>query len=254
MFIGENDDGSITEMKTRDVNFLKKDFLNKREVRKKINLYEIENLDIGAPSSSNENVEEIHQSLGDSGSDLPTSSSVPIGEDLQVELHKSKRESILHLRFEIKGEAFMIALQDKAEPKSLKEALSSLVAKEWNNVMNEEMESIRINQVWDLVDLPLRRKTIGNKWVLKVKRKVDGFIERYKVCLVTKGYTQQEGVDYEETFSSIVRFVSIHLILAIVANLEFELYQMDVKTSFLNGKLDEEIYMDQPQGFVTKGQ
>ena len=71
---------------------------------------------------------------------------------------------------------------------------------------------------------------------------------------MAKGYTQNEGVDYEETFSSVVRFASVRLILAIVANLNLELYQMDVKTAFLNGELDEEIYIDQPIGFVTKGQ
>ena len=119
--------------------------------------------------------------------------------------------------------------------------------------MDEEIESMRINQVWDLVNLPSRRKTIGNKWVLKVKCKTDGFIERYKACLVVKWYTQQEGADYEETFSPVVRFASIRLILAIVANLDLELYQMDFKTTFLNEKHDEEIYIDQPQGFVAKG-
>ena len=109
--------------------------------------------------------------------------------------------------------------------------------------MEEEMTSMRSNHVWKLVDLPKGRKTIGNKWVLKIKRKADGSIERYKAHLVAKGYTQQEGIDYEETFSPIVRFTSIRLILAIVVNLDLELHQMDVKTAFLNGKLDEEIYM-----------
>ena len=71
---------------------------------------------------------------------------------------------------------------------------------------------------------------------------------------MAKGYTQKEGVDYEETFSLVVRFASVRLILAIIANLNLELYQMDVKTAFLNGELDEEIYMDQPIGFVTKDQ
>ena len=119
--------------------------------------------------------------------------------------------------------------------------------------MKDEMESMRINQVWELVDLPLERKSIGNKWVLKIKRKADGSIDKYKAQLVAKGYTQREGVNYEETFSLVLRFSSIRLILAMVASLYLELQQMDMKTAFLNGELDEEIFMDQLIGFVVKG-
>src|SRR5664279_2418809 len=120
--------------------------------------------------------------------------------------------------------------------------------------IEEEIESMRSNNVWELVDLPEGRKAIGNKWVLKIKRLADGSIERYKARLVAKGYTQQEGIDYEETFSPVVRFTSIRLILAIVASLDLELHQMDVKTAFLNDNLEEEIYMEQPVGFVAEGQ
>lgn len=88
---------------------------------------------------------------------------------------------------------------------------------------------MRINQVWDLVDLPPGPKAIKNKWVLKIKCKLDGPIDRYNAYLVAKGYTQQEGIDYEETFSRIVQFISIRLILAIVAYLDLTLYQMDMK-------------------------
>lgn len=94
----------------------------------------------------------------------------------------------------------------------------------------------------------------GNKWVLKIKRKADGTIEHYKARLVAKRYTQQEGIDYDETFSPVSKFNSIRLILAMVTGLDLKLHQMDVKTTFLNGKLDEEIYMQQSVGFVEKGQ
>jgi hypothetical protein len=120
--------------------------------------------------------------------------------------------------------------------------------------MEEEMESMKINQVWDLVDLLSGRRSIGNKWVLKIKRKADGSIERYKARLVAKGYTQEEGIDYEDTFSPVVRIILGRLILAIVAHMDLELYQIDVRTVFLNGELNEEIYMDQLLGFETKRQ
>ena len=105
-----------------------------------------------------------------------------------------------------------------------------------------------------MVNLPSDWKNIGNKWVLKIKRKADGSIENYKVWLTAKGYTQQEGIVYEETFSSIVRFASIRLILARVAHMDLKLHQMDVKTIFLNRELNEEIYIKQPLGFIIQAQ
>ena len=120
--------------------------------------------------------------------------------------------------------------------------------------MEEEIESMNDNQVWDFVDLPPRQKSIRNKWILKIKSKVDVSIEWYKARLVAKGYTHEEGIDYEDTFSPVVRITLVRFILAIVVHMDLELYQMDVKTTFLNGELDEEIYMDQPLFFGSKGQ
>ena len=146
----------------------------------------------------------------------------------------------------------MIASHDDEEPKNVNEALSGPKTKEWIKAMEEEMESMNTNQVWDLVDLPLGQRSIVNKWILKIKRKVDGSIKRYKAQLVAKGYTQEERIDYEDTFSPVVRITSVRLILAIVAHMDLELYQMDVKIIFLNGELDKEIYIDQPLCFESK--
>ena len=98
--------------------------------------------------------------------------------------------------------------------------------------MEEEMDSMKANQVWDLVDLPPGWKFIENKWIFKIKRKADSFIEWYKVWLVAKGSTQENGINYEDTFSLVVRITSVLLILAIVAHMDLELYQMDVKIGF----------------------
>jgi len=116
------------------------------------------------------------------------------------------------------------------------------------------MDSVMRNQVWELVDLLPQYISIRNKWVFKIKCQTEGMIDKFKARSVVKGFTQIEGVDYEETFSHVVRISSIHLLLVLVAHLDLELIQMDVKTAFLNGGLEEEIYMDQTLGFLSKGQ
>ncbi|XP_052188824.1 uncharacterized mitochondrial protein AtMg00820-like [Diospyros lotus] len=115
-------------------------------------------------------------------------------------------------------------MSDDIEPTSYEEVLTSLNQDQWLITMKEEMDSMDKNKVWELVDLPLNRKAIGNKWVLKVKHRADGSIDKYKARLVAKGYTQMEGVDFLETFSLVVRFDSIRVILAIVAHLDLELH------------------------------
>ena len=115
------------------------------------------------------------------------------------------------------------------------------------------MNSMYMNGVWDLVELPHGCKPVGCKWVFKTKRDSSGKIERYKARLVVKGYSQREGIDFKETFSPVSTKDSFRVIMAIVAHFDLELHQMDVKTAFLNGDLDEDVYMEQPIGFVEVG-
>ena len=105
----------------------------------------------------------------------------------------------------------------------------------WFNVMKDEMNSKASNGVWDLVKLPNGAKTIGCKWVYKIKKDSLGNIERYKTRLVAKEFTQKEGIDYKENFSPVSKKDSLRIILALVAHFDFELQQIDVKTTFLNG-------------------
>ena len=119
--------------------------------------------------------------------------------------------------------------------------------------MEEELKSMSSNQVWDLIEIPDGIKTVGCKWVYKTKCDSKGKIERFKARLIAKGFTQKEGIDYNETFSPVSTKDSFRVVMALVAHFDMELHQMDVKTAFLNGDLDETIYMAQPEGFAIKG-
>ena len=112
--------------------------------------------------------------------------------------------------------------------------------------MNEEMKSVHDNDVWDLVRLPEGLKPIGCKWIFKTKRDSKDNKERYKARLVAKGFTQQEGIDYNETFSPVSLKDSFRFIMSLVAHFDLKLHQMGVKIVFLNGEIDETIYMEQP--------
>ena len=110
------------------------------------------------------------------------------------------------------------------------------------------------NHTWELVNLPPGNKPIGCKWIFKRKLQTNGTIDKYKAHLVAKLYRQNEGLDFFDTYSPITRIISIRMLIAIDAIHNFEIHQMDVKIAFLNGDLDEEIYMEQLEGFVVKGQ
>lgn len=135
------------------------------------------------------------------------------------------------------------------EPLSYNQALRCKESSQWVKAMHEEMTSLSENNTWTMVDLPRGRKAIDNRWVFRVKRKANGDIERFKARLVVRGFSQVRGIDYQETFSPVVKFTSVRLILAVAAAEKLILRQFDIKTAFLYGELEEEIYMEQPDGF-----
>lgn len=141
------------------------------------------------------------------------------------------------------------------EPVSYSDAISCGESSEWIGAMTEEIESLHKNQTWELVRPPTDQKIVGCKWVFKKKQGTPGVEDlRYKARLVAKGYTQRYGVDFNQVFSPVVKHSSIRLLLAVVARFNLELEQLDVKTAFLHGELEETIFMAQPEGFVVEGE
>ncbi|GJV00459.1 putative ribonuclease H-like domain-containing protein [Tanacetum coccineum] len=116
--------------------------------------------------------------------------------------------------------------------------------------MQEELLQFKIQKVWILVDLPFGKKAIGTKWVYKNKKDKRGVVVRNKARLVAQGYRQEEGIDYDEVFAPVARIEAIRIFLAFASYMGFIVYQMDVKSAFLYGKIDEEVYVSQPPGFV----
>ena len=143
-----------------------------------------------------------------------------------------------------------VMLVDQNEPTSYQEAIKSPDSEKWLNAMRSEMESMYTNQVWNLVDPPKGINPIGCKWVFKRKTDMDGNVHTFKGKLVAKGFKQIHGIDYDETFSPVAMLKSIRVLLAIAAYHDYEIWQMDVKTAFLNRNLFEDVYMTQPEGFV----
>ena len=124
---------------------------------------------------------------------------------------------------------------------------------QWEDAIQQEMDSLLLNETWESHQLPRGRRAIGNKWIFAIKRDKVGNIARYKARLVAKGYSQVQGVDYTETFSPVARYTTLRLLLSLAAEKNLEILQLDVKTAFLHGKLEEEIFMHLPEGFSQGG-
>ena len=192
--------------------------------------------------------------LASEASDPPPSAS-----DLPIALRKGKRTCTSHPisnfvsynHFSPTFSSFVASLSTVSLPKSTAEALSH---SGWRQAMEDEMLALRETGTWELVSLPPGKSVVGCRWVYTVKMHPDGTLDRLKARLVAKGYTQVYGLDYSETFSPVAKIASVRLFISLAATYHWPLHQLDVKNAFLNGTLSEEVYMEQPPGFVAQGE
>ena len=224
--------------------FLEKEFLSKEVSGRKVELDEVT---VPAPllesSSSQKSVPVIPTPISEEANDDDHETS----DQVTTEPRRSTR---VRSAPEWYGNPVLeVMLLDHDEPTNYEEAMVSPDSAKWLEAMKSEMGSMYENKVWTLVDLPDDRQAIENKWIFKKKTDAGGNITFYKARLVAKGFRQVQGVDYDETFSPVAMLKSVRIMLAIAAF--YEIWQMDVKTAFLNGFLKEELYMMQPEGFVN---
>jgi hypothetical protein len=132
------------------------------------------------------------------------------------------------------------------EPKKIEEALRDI---DWVNAMHQELNNFKKNQVWELVERPKGHNVNGTKWVFRNKQDQDGIVVRNKSRLVAQGYTQVKGLDFGETYALVARLEAVRILLAYACAHNIKLYQMDVKSAFLNDYINEEVYVEQPLGF-----
>ncbi|KAJ9552766.1 hypothetical protein OSB04_016811 [Centaurea solstitialis] len=219
----------------RNGKFLEEKFLSLENTRKDVDLQVVDEENtalIVEPEIQHSNVEP---------------QSEPIEEVQTQDLRRSSR-----VRQEPDRYLGFLVSQDSGDlngPTSYGEAVSGSESEQWQEAMKAEMQSMYDNQVWELTDLPQHCRAVGRKWVFKKKTDMDGNVHTFKARLVAKGFTQTHGIDYDETFSPVAMLKSIRILMAISAYFNYKIWQMDVKTAFLNGKLTEDVYMEQPEGF-----
>ncbi|KAJ0507783.1 putative RNA-directed DNA polymerase [Helianthus annuus] len=189
--------------------------------------------------------------------DVPSTSTEPMkgtrvrkaksfGSDFHLYLVEGTRNGVEH--------QYQYCFNIEEDPKTYSQAMASRDVAFWKEAIQDEMDSIMHNNTWKLTDLPPGCKPLGCKWIFKRKMKVDGSIDKFKARLVIQGFRQKEGIDFFDTYAPVARISTIRLLLALASIHNLVIHQMDVKTAFLNGELDEEVYMKQPEGFVLPGQ
>ncbi|KAK8916713.1 hypothetical protein KSP39_PZI022778 [Platanthera zijinensis] len=169
-------------------------------------------------------------------------------EEEEVESSHPKFRSLADIYQQTEGD---MALHTKEEPESYADAAAD---PRWRKAMREEIEMVEKNHTWELVPKPANKNVLNLKWVYKAKQNEEGEVIKYKARIVAKGYTQRQGIDFHETFAPVVRMESIRAFLAVAAQARLEVHQLDVKSAFLNGSIEEEVYVHQPEGFKKKGE
>jgi hypothetical protein len=201
------------------------------------------------------------QLLDEEVTELDTMPTSPPPQHNQVAVRRSERTSIPRRTLQDyetipdnmitpDGDIVHLALFVDTEPLTYEQAAKF---EEWRLAMQEEIASIDRNHTWDLVDLPANKRPIAVKWIYKLKHLPDGTIAKYKARLVAKGFLQKPGIDFTEVFAPVARLETVRLVVAIANHFQWDFVQLDVKSAFLNGKLEEEVYVEQPQGFITRG-
>lgn len=170
--------------------------------------------------------------------------------DLPASVWRDEGYKITGRKRNLAGAAHMAVIH---EPATLDEALASEQAELWQQAANDEMASLQANNTWELEPVPPGVKPIPVKWVFKVKRDAAGNVERYKARLVAKGFRQREGIDYEEVFAPVSKYVTVRTLLALAASQDLEIHQLDIKTAFLYGELEEDVWIEQPPGYESGG-
>lgn len=200
--------------------------------------------------------------------DSPASCSAPVSSsaldpgpsdlDLPIALRKGKRQCaypissfVTYDHLSASSSSFVATVDSVSIPTSVSNALSH---PGWRQAMIEEMNALDSNGTWNLVPLPSGKKAIGCKWVFAVKFNADGSVARLKARLVAKGFAQTHGEDYFDTFSPVAKLTSVRLLISLAATHGWHLHQLDIKNAFLHGDLQEEVYMEQPPGFVAQGE
>ncbi len=199
-----------------------------------------------------ENDKEIAKLLGDDLKELDEEESDKEKDD---EEYSEKVNRMLGKRSTRKINRMMMMIRENEneeegiEPKTIREIEKRKDKEKWFQAMREEMKSIEENRTWKLVERPNDKNVVSCKWVFKIKKDKEGKVERYKARLVARGFTQELGFDYEETFAPVAKFDSIRFLIALANEKDWEIEQMDVNTAFLYGEIDKEIFMEQPDGF-----